>query len=273
MLSNGMRLAAAAGLIVTLHCGAHAEQPMTATQARLAAVVAGDHRSARDRDRDAFRHPVETLLFFGIREDMTVVELWPEAGWYSRILAPFLKDKGQLYLATDETSVAKDSAAGRLRQEILGNPKLYGRQRFTLLAKGTYGIAPPGSADMVVTFRNVHNWMAEGYAGEVFKAAYHVLKPGGILGIEEHRAEAGPQDPRARSGYVTEAFVVRLAESAGFRWVASSEINANPKDSRNYAKGVWTLPPSYAEGDAERSRYAEIGESDRMTLRFVKPVR
>jgi predicted methyltransferase len=273
MLPIPMRLSMTALLVAVLHCGAHAEQTPTATQERLAEAVAGDHRSAHDRERDAFRHPVETLQFFGLREDMTVVELWPEGGWYSRILAPFLKDKGRLYLATDETTFGRDGAASRLRQEILGNRKVYGKPQFTLLAKGTYGIAPPGSADMVVTFRNVHNWMAEGYAGDVFKAAYHVLKPGGALGIEEHRAEAGPQDPRARSGYVTEAFVVGLARAAGFRLVASSEVNANPRDGRNYPKGVWTLPPTYAEGDMDRSRYEEIGESDRMTLKFVKPVR
>ena len=145
--------------------------------------------------------------------------------------------------------------------------------KFTVLARDRYDVAPPGSADLVLTFRNVHNWMGGGYANEVFSAAFRALKPGGVLGIVEHRAKPGRQDPAARSGYVTEAFVIELAESAGFRWVAASEINANPRDTKDYPKGVWTLPPSYAAGEVDRQKYAAIGESDRMTLKFVKPAR
>ncbi len=191
-------------------------------------------------------------------------------GGTPRILGPFLRDNGTLYLATSEAD-ARNRNASSLRKQVMGNPKVYGAPVFTILDREMYDIAPANSADMVLTFRNVHNWMAAGFASEAFRAMYRALKPGGVLGIEEHRAKPAPQDPKARSGYVTEAFVIGLAESVGFRLVASSEINANPKDTKDYPRGVWVLPPSYALGAAERPRYAAIGESDRMTLKFVKP--
>jgi len=261
----------AACLIGGLLSGARAELPSAETRARLAAAVAGEHRPQVDRRRDAYRHPLETLLFFGIRDDMMVVELWPEAGWYSRILAPFLKNTGRLYLALDDPDSTTTRQAGKLRREILGNPDLYGKPQFTVLAKGRHEVVPAGAADMILSFRNVHNWMAGGYANEVFSAAFRALKPGGVLGIVEHRAKPGRQDPEARSGYVAEAFVIELALSAGFRLAAASEINANAKDTKDYPKGVWSLPPSYASGDFDRSKFAAIGESDRMTLKFIKP--
>ncbi len=211
------------------------------------------------------------LFFFGIRPDMSVVEVWPEGGWYTRILGPFLRDNGTLYLATSEADARNRNDANSLRKQVMGNPQVYGAPVFTILDREMYDIAPANSADMVLTFRNVHNWMAAGFASEAFRAMYRALKPGGVLGVEEHRAKPAPQDPKARSGYVTEAFVIGLAESVGFRLVASSEINANPKDTKDYPRGVWALPPSYAMGAAERPRYAAIGESDRMTLKFVKP--
>jgi predicted methyltransferase len=148
---------------------------------------------------------------------------------------------------------------------------VYGVPAFTVFEKGEYEIAPPGSADLVLTFRNLHNWMSDGYADEVFTAMYRALRPGGALGVVEHRANPGRQDPLARSGYVTEAHVIALAAAAGFRLSAKSEINANPRDTKDYPRGVWTLPPNYALQDADREKYAAIGESDRMTLRFVKP--
>jgi predicted methyltransferase len=261
----------AACLALALPFTAIAQQPSPGTVARLEAAVMGGNRSERDRSRDAYRHPIQTLLFFGIRPDMSVVEVWPEGGWYTRILGPFLKDNGKLYLATSEADARNRENANGLRKQVMGNPEVYGVPVFTVLDREMYDIAPANSADMVVTFRNVHNWMGAGFAPDAFRAMYRALKPGGVLGIEEHRAKPGPQDPKARSGYVTEAFVTGLAEAAGFRLVASSGINANPKDTKDYPKGVWALPPSYALGAAERPRYAAIGESDRMTLKFVKP--
>ena len=241
------------------------------TVARLAAVVAGEHRSDRDKARDVYRHPVETLAFFGIREDMTVVEIWPGGGWYTRILGPFLKDKGTLILAAYAPGVILRSATNAQREEVAARPEVFGKPVFTVLEKGRYDIARPGSADLVLTFRNLHNWMEAGDADEVFQAMYRALKPGGVLGFVEHRAAPGPQDPRAKSGYVTEAHTIQLAEKAGFRLEARSEINANAKDTRDYPRGVWTLPPTYALKDTDREKYAAIGESDRMTLRFRKP--
>ena len=260
-------------LALALPFTAIGQPPSPGTAARLQAAVIGGHRSEVDRSRDAYRHPTETLLFFGIRPDMAVVEVWPEGGWYTRILGPFLKNNGKFYLAMSEADARNRNDAVGLRKQVIGNPEVYGAPVFTILDRGMYDIAPANSADMVVTFRNVHNWMAAGFAPEAFRAIYRALKPGGVLGVEEHRAKPGPQDPKARSGYVTEAFVIGLAESVGFRVVATSEINANPEDSKDYPKGVWTLPPSYALGAADRRRYAAIGESDRMTLKFVKPTR
>ena len=187
------------------------------------------------------------------------------------VIAPFLKDTGRLYLAVGEPEAIAGNGGGKLQREFLQNADMYGKPKFMVLAKGRYDVAPLGSADLVLTFRNVHNWMEGGYAREVFSAAFRALKPGGVLGIVEHRAKPGQQDPKARSGYVAEAFVIELAASAGFRWVAASEINANPKDTKDYPKGVWTLPPSYAAWNTDRSKYAAIGESDRMTLKYIKP--
>ena len=241
------------------------------TLARLQAVTQGSQRSDAEKSRDRYRHPVETLAFFGIGERMTVVEIYPGGGWYTRILAPLLKDRGTLYLAARRPGVPPRGATDALREELATRPEVFGRPVFTMFEKGEYEIAPPGSADMVLTFRNLHNWMSEGHVEEVFRAMYRALKPGGVLGVVEHRAPPGAQDPRARSGYVTEAHAIRLAEDAGFRLAAKSEINANPKDTKDYPRGVWTLPPNYALGDLDRAKYAAIGESDRMTLRFVKP--
>jgi predicted methyltransferase len=249
-----------------------AAQSSPETVAKLRSVVAGEHRSASEKARDRYRNPVETLAFFGIRDDMTVVEIWPGGGWYTRILGPLLKDKGRLYLAAYEPGVIRRNATDAQREEVAAKPEVFGTPTFTVLEKGKYDIAPPGAADLVLTFRNLHNWMDAGDAEEVMKAMHRALKPGGVLGFVEHRADPGPQDPRAKNGYVTEEYTVKLAEAAGFKLAAKSEINANPRDTKNHPRGVWTLPPSYALKDTDREKYAAIGESDRMTLKFVKPV-
>jgi predicted methyltransferase len=244
-----------------------------ATNAALDTVLRGEHRAPEHRARDIYRHPKETLEFFGIRQDMTVVEVWPGAGWYTEILAPLLKDRGQLY------SALLDPAAGEYakrtvetyKEKLRMRPDLYGKVIMTTLAAppAKNEIAPAGSADLVLTFRNLHNWMMFGWERDALAAMHAALKPGGVLGVVAHRGDPKlPQDPKAASGYVNEEYAIRMIEAAGFQLVGRSEINANPKDTKAYEKGVWTLPPGFADGDAER--YKQIGESDRFTLKFVK---
>jgi predicted methyltransferase len=266
-----MRSALLFAFVLALAVPTASAQSSPEAVAKLKSVVAGDHRSERDKARDRYRNPVETLAFFGIRDDMTVVEIWPGGGWYTRILAPFLKDRGRLYLAAYEPGLVVRNATNTQREEVAAKPEVFGKPIFTVLEKGKYDIAPPGSADLVLTFRNLHNWMDAGDAEEVMKAMYRALKPGGVLGFVEHRASPGAQDPRAKNGYVAEDYTIKLVESAGFRLVARSEINANPKDTKDHPRGVWTLPPSFALKDTDREKYAAIGESDRITLKFVKP--
>jgi len=246
-----------------------AEQPAGEdhTAAALKAVTEGKHRPDADKARDPYRHPLETLTWFGIKENMTAVEIWPGGGWYTDILAPFLKEHGTYYAAVSEN-------AQPFRDKLATKPELYSKIIVTELAPPTkVDVAPAGSADRVLTFRNVHNWMNRGYAEDVFKAMYRALKPGGILGLVEHRGNpAVPQDPKALSGYVTEEYVIKLAEAAGFKLVARSEINANPKDTKDHPQGVWTLPPTLRLKDVDRDKYLAMGESDRMTLKFMKPV-
>ena len=249
-----------------------------ATAAAIDAALAGAHRSDANKARDVYRHPKETLTFFGLRRDMTVVELWPgSGGWYTEVLAPVLKDKGKLYAAHVDPVDAPQGGRDGLKKyqaNLAAHPDLYGKVTVTTLWNKGADIAPPGSADMVVTFRNIHNWMGRGWAPEAFSAAYKALKPGGVFGVEEHRGNpAVPQDPKAASGYVNEDYAIKMIEAAGFKLVDHSEINANPKDTKDYEKGVWTLPPNFTMGDVDRAKYAAIGESDRFTLKFIKPAR
>lgn len=252
-----------------------ATRPTTdpATATALDTILAGEHRTPENRARDAYRHPQQTLEFFGIRQDMTVVEVWPGAGWYTEILAPLLRDHGQLYTALLDPA-AGDYARNTVqtfRSKLQLRPDLYGKVVTTTLAAppARNEIAPPGSADLVLTFRSLHNWMMFGWEREAFAAMHAALKPGGVLGVVGHRGDpALPQDPKAASGYVREDVAIRIIEAAGFRLVARSEINANPRDTKDYEAGVWTLPPGFADGD--QLRYRQIGESDRFTLKFVK---
>lgn len=243
----------------------------------LDATLAGTHRAEANRARDVYRHPRETLMFFGLRRDLTVMEIWPgSGGWYTEILAPLLREQGR-YIAANwdpvsESQYVQDGLRA-FAAKLAARPDLYDRATVTALQHpGAMQPVPPGSVDMVLTFRNLHNWMARDAAGPMLAAMYTALKPGGILGIVEHRAaDNAPQDPQARSGYVREDYAIALAEAAGFELVARSEINANPRDTKDYPRGVWTLPPTYTLGDVDRERYAAIGESDRFTLRFRKP--
>jgi len=241
----------------------------------LRALAEDASRSPAHRARNPYRHPAETLDFFGIRADMTVVEISPGGGWYTEILAPFLRQRGQLYAAgydPESESEYYRKGAARFRAKLAADPSRYDRVRVTVFdPPDKLEAAPPGSADMLLTFRNFHNWMGEGSADRALAGFARVLKPGGILGVVQHRAEpSAAQDPKASKGYVREDHLIELAERAGFDLVARSEINANPRDTRDYPDGVWTLPPSFTLGDVDRDRYAAIGESDRMTLKFIK---
>jgi predicted methyltransferase len=254
---------------------AAAQEMDPGTRAALKQVLAGDQRSEANKARDRYRHPEETLAFFGVRQGMTVVEIWPGAGWYTEVLAPLLKGNGTFYAAGIDRSVTSEGGQRQVKayaDKLAARPDLYGEVKVTELSPTKLEIAPPGSADMVLTFRNVHNFQMMGWEDQAFQAFYKALKPGGILGIEDHRAPADkPQDPKAPSGYLREDYVIRLAEKAGFKLVGKSEINANPKDTKDYPGGVWTLPPTLRLGDQDRAKYQAIGESDRMTLKFIKP--
>jgi predicted methyltransferase len=261
------------GFLALASFAVRAEQT-PAPDARLKEIIAGDHRSEENKARDKYRNPAETLTFFGIEPDMTVVEIYPGRGWYTEILAPYLKDSGTFYVAEQPGEPSYEAARRSLEalnQKLKDAPELYSKVQRTKLSKDD-GIAPPGSADLVVTFRNVHSWMGSGTEDEAFAAMVKALKPGGVLGVVQHRGDPNvPQDPKAGKGYVNEAYVIELVKKAGFELAEKSEINANPKDTKDYAKGVWTLPPSFRLGDEDREKYSAIGESDRMTLKFVKP--
>lgn len=261
------------GCLALAPLAARAEQS-PAQDDRLKEAIAGDHRSAEDKTRDAYRHPYETLTFFGIRPDMTVVEIYPGRGWYTDVLAPYLKDNGTLYAAEhpgDPSYAAVQRSLEAFDRKLKDAPEIYGQVKRTKVTEDG-DIAPPDSADLIVTLRNLHSFMRAGTEEASFAAMYKALKPGGVLGVVQHRGDPEvEQDPKAGTGYVNEDYVIALAKKAGFELAEKSEINANPKDTKDYAKGVWTLPPSLRLGDEDRDKYVEIGESDRMTLKFVKP--
>jgi predicted methyltransferase len=238
-------------------------------------ILAGSQRSAENSARDRYRHPKETLLFFGIRPEMTVLEVWPEPGWYTEIIAPLVRERGKYYaavIAPDPQSKYVTERLSDYQRKLASKPDVYGAVAVVTFPSDGGDVVPPGSLDMVVTFRNIHNWMAEDSAGQAFATLYKALKPGGVLGVVEHRGNsAAAQDPKAKSGYVNEDYAIRLIEGQGFRLVGESQVNANPKDTKDYEQGVWTLPPTYRLGDKDRQKYADIGESDRFTLKFVKP--
>jgi predicted methyltransferase len=251
----------------------------------LAWAVKGSWRSPVDKSRDAYRHPIETLSFFGILPDDSLIEMWPGAGYMTQILAPYLARGGGHYRpALFEERDLKDGAAKAMNDTYKAyfgtQPKLYGPIDYTAFGPQTLSLSEAGSVDKILFLLCIQDWMAAGIAEKAFMDAYAALKSGGILCIEQHRADIGNvQDPAASSGYVQEPFVKQLADEAGFKFVESSEINANPKDSKDSPFGVWTLPPqrlTAPRGDApnpdfDGSLYESIGESDRMTLKFKKP--
>ena len=232
----------------------------------LKAALSGSQRTAANVTRDAARHPYETLSFFGIKSNMTVLELSPGGGWYTEILAPYLRPKGQLMVA----GVGK-----ALQTRLDAEPTNFDKVTVVKFdTKGQTALTNANSVDMVLTFRNIHNWMGNGEPAlkGVFQQVFNSLKPGGVFGVVEHRLPVSmKQDEKASSGYVHQAYVIQMAQSVGFKLVASSEVNANPKDTANHEGGVWALPPVLGNKEKDKEKYMAIGESDRMTLKFVKP--
>ena len=258
-----------------LSCACTTYSTRQTTSQDLDRILAGDQRSEENRARDRYRHPKATLLFFGIRPEMSVMEVWPEPGWYTEVLAPLLADKGKYYAAVITADLNSEYITHRLDQfhnKLTSRAQLYGRVAVVSFPLDGSDAVAPGTLDMVLTFRNIHNWMARDKAAQAFATMYRALKPGGVLGVVEHRGNpAVPQDMKAKSGYINEDYAIKLIEAQGFRLVAQSQVNANPKDTKDYEQGVWTLPPTYRLGDRGRDKYAAIGESDRFTLKFVKP--
>jgi predicted methyltransferase len=242
----------------------------------MAAILAGEHRSDEHKARDKYRHPAETLAFFSVMPDATVVEIWPGSGWYTEILAPYLRDDGR-YMAAgfdpDSDIEFIRIAAGKYQAKLDSSSELYGKvETAVLMPPNQVDFVPPESVDVVLTFRSVHNWMPRNTQEVMFEAMYKALKPGGVLGVVEHRGDpAIPQDPKASNGYVNQDYVIEIAESAGFVLNGSSEVNANPADTKDHPEGVWTLPPTLRLKEQGRESWSAIGESDRLTLRFIKP--
>ncbi len=278
-MNRSVLAAAAAFLVIGGASPAVTADTDASWDASMAAVLAGDQRGSGrsgtpNSARDDARHPAETLKYLGLQPDSSVVEIWPSGGWYTEVIAPFVAENGQFYgahIPGDHENERFRRGVERYKEKLAANPEVYGNAQVTTMFPGKMALAPE-PVDLILSFRNIHNWMAFGFVDEAFQAFYDALKPGGILGIVEHRGDPGSeQDPKATSGYVTEAYTIMMAEKAGFVLDGSSEINANPKDNHNHPEGVWTLPPTLRLGDEDREKYTEIGESDRYTMRFRKP--
>ena len=239
----------------------------------LEAVVAGEHRSPENKARDVYRHPVETLTFFGLEPDMHVLEIRPGGGWYTEILAPYLREAGKLTVGVPSAEGRRAKYRERFMEMKAARPEVFSEVNVvTFDPPAPIELGPDASLDMVLTFRNTHNWISDGGEKEAYAAFFDVLRPGGVLGVVQHRAEAGSDAAvTAKTGYVPEAYVIQVAEAAGFELVGRSDINRNPMDTHDHPEGVWTLPPVLRLGTTDQARYHEFGESDRMTLKFRKP--
>jgi predicted methyltransferase len=255
-------------LSLGLLCGT-AQAADSHSQKQLQAAVNGSWRAAENSVRDQYRHPLQTLSFFGVTPNATVIELFPGGkAYYTEILAPLLRDRGH-YIAVNTGDNNEDKGQ---TEKFAADPAHYDKIKFLSINPQALNFGAENSADFFLTFRNVHNFAMDGTQAKVFAEIFKVLKPGGVLGVVDHRAAEGKSFAEVKnSGYIPEAFVIAEAEKAGFRLDASSAINNNPNDTKDYKKGVWTLPPSLAEGAQDRAKYLTIGESDRFTLRFVKP--
>ncbi len=283
MIRNKLACACAMSVVVAMSAPlAMAMKPadsatLPASDAALQAAIDGNWRDRVYVQRDVYRHPGQTLAFFGIKPTQTVIEITPGGGWYSEILAPYLREKGKYVAAVVDPASAPEGrsrdgaqrARDELEKKFQAKPQLYGKPSFVSYVPKAPSFGVDNSADLVLTFRNVHNWRMAGNAEAMFAGFYKVLKPGGVLGVVEHRAKTDvPADDK--SGYVGQAQLIAMAEAAGFTLAGKSEVNANPRDTKDYPGGVWTLPPSNNHQAADDAKYKAIGESDRMTLKFVK---
>ncbi|HLU65960.1 MAG TPA: hypothetical protein VKZ63_06775, partial [Kofleriaceae bacterium] len=256
-----------------------AKKKFPSAKAALTAILASEHRVPGNSDRDQYRHPVETLTFFGIKPNMTVVEVGSGAGWYTEVLAPLLARDGKLIAVSYDPDGPTDRMVTvygkRLQLFLQKSPELYGNvQQVAIDPPDKLELGEPGSADMAVAIREMHGWQRRGHMDAYLAAIHAVLKDGGVFGVVQHRAKPDAvAEESAEKGYLPEQWLIDKVESAGFKLAEKSEVNANPKDTKDYEKGVWTLPPNFREGDVDREKYAAIGESDRMTLKFVKVAR
>ena len=244
----------------------HAHHTIAGTSDPIAAAVAAPNRSTANTARDKYRHPLQTLAFFDVAPGQTVIEFSPGGGWYTEILAPLLREKGTLYALQPSGRYLEG-----YQKFLAAKPDAYDKVKLIAFPEQT-SMIPAGSVDTLLTFRNVHNMVMAGTETTAFKTFYSLLKPGGVLGIVDHRLPENRDSAlEKKSGYLKVSTIRRLAEAAGFEYVGASEVNANPKDTADWPKGVWSLPPTLAEGDVDKAKYLAIGESDRMTLKFRKP--
>lgn len=271
-------------LMTLSSCATHQGAPVKPTAAEVIApefyitpktieqAVASPYRTPEFKERDMYRHPEDTLTFFGVKPSMKVLEITPGTGWYTEILAPFLNERGEYIMATQPAG-SPVPQSGHIAEWSKKYPDIAKNMKSTTfdLNNPNLELGEEGSLDMVLTFRNVHNWMAKDNEDVAFKAFFKVLRKGGILGVVEHRAPNDRTDPKASTGYVRESDMIKMAKKAGFKYLGKSEVNSNPKDTKDYEKGVWTLPPTFALKQTDREKYQAIGESDRMTLKFSKP--
>ncbi len=260
-----------------LHADAKAlaDKNSPSTKAALLAAMAGKHRKPGNADRDKYRHPVETLEFFGLKPGMTVIDVGPGEGWYTELLAPTLAKKGKLFITTADPNGPSDARGTfygqRFKAFLDHSPELYGKVQPIVIDGKAPALGQDGTVDMIIVMRGLHGMHNSGTLKTWLAEWNKALKPNGVLGIEEHRAKADANvDETAKKGYVPEKWAIDTIEAAGFKLAAKSEVNANPKDTKDYAEGVWTLPPSFELKDKDHDKYAAIGESDRMTLKFVK---
>jgi predicted methyltransferase len=281
MMTRRIALALAVGGLLA---GTAVAVAKPSTDEALKAAIAGPQRGAENAARDGARHPYESLTFWGLKPKQTVIEVVPGGGYWTEILAPYAKATGGTYIAgvTDLANPKVSDGARKARADFEAkytDTNKYGPIRYVGFGVVSGPLGEPGSADLVITSRNIHNFMFQGVLDKSMSDFFAVLKPGGVLAVEEHRADPRPEAPNVSDGYVSVATVVAAAEKAGFKLAAQSEANANPKDTKDHPFGVWTLPPTKRSAPAgqpanpafDRTKYDAIGESDRMTLRFVKP--